>query len=491
MEPLLPLSIELSGRASRLRELHRQLRSAIIDGRLRPGLRLPSTRALARLCGVGRNTAVAAYDLLHSEGYILSKRGSGTRVSATLPRSLRRSSAARRQLPDHRLAAPWRGQSCPQWTLDSARFSFSIGVPDLKRFPVGAWRRASNKVLRSVRAPTTAKWESQGRTALRESIAHYVSVARAVACDPDDIVVTAGAQQAFGLLASVLVTSARTVVAMEDPGYSPIRAAFAARGANIAAVPVDKEGLLTDRLPRNTRVICATPSHQFPLGCVMSAERRARLIEFAQARRAVVIEDDYDGDFRFTDRPLDALQTLDQSESVFYVGTFSKSLTPALRLGYIVAPPWARSALVAAKTMSDGGCCTLTQDTLDALIRDGHLARHVRHMQDEYQQRRRILLEVLHRDFVRWLDPVTSAAGLHIAALIKPSFEEGCLMAEASKASVGLTALSKFAIRSGCRGAMFGYGNIEIPDIVEGLARLRKAWSSCSSGKDRLKFRSI
>jgi GntR family transcriptional regulator/MocR family aminotransferase len=484
MEPLLPLSIELSRHAPRLRELHRQLRTAIVDGRLRPGLRLPSTRTLARLYGIGRNTAVAAYDLLQSEGYVLSKRGSGTRISTILPKTLKRSAATRRSLPDHRLAVSWRGQIGPPWTLDAvpARFSFSVGVPDLNRFPVDVWRRASNKMLRSVRTPRIAGWESQGRVAFRQSIAHYVSFARAVACSPDDILVTAGAQQAFGLLARVLVTSARTVVSVEDPGYPPIRAAFAAAGAKIAAVPVDIEGLLTRRLPRTTRVICVTPSHQFPLGCVMSAERRARLIEFAQTQRAVVIEDDYDGEFRFTDRPLDALQTLDQSECVFYVGTFSKSLSPALRLGYIVAPPWARSALVAAKRLADSECCTLTQDTLDALIRDGHLARHVRHMQDEYQQRRRILLEILRRDFAQWLDPVSSAAGLHVAALLKPSFDEECLMAEACKAGVGLTALSKFAIRTRIRGVMFGYGNIEIADIVEGLARLKTAWSSYSSG---------
>ena len=483
MEPLLPLSIELSSQGPRLLELHRQLRTAIVDGRLRPGLRLPSTRTLARVCGIGRNTAVAAYDLLRSEGYISSKRGSGTLVSTTLPKSLRRSVATPRSVKDGRLAAFWRGKADPTWRLDfiPARFSFALGVPDLKRFPVDVWRRASNKVLRSMRAPTIIGWESQGRAAFRQSIAHYVSFARAVACNPDDIVVTAGAQQAFGLLARVLVPSSRSSVAVEDPGYPPIRAAFAAAGARIVGVPVDDSGLLTHRLPRNARVICVTPSHQFPLGCVMSTERRARLIEFAQTRGAVVIEDDYDGEFRFTDRPLDALQTLDQSECVFYVGTFSKSLSPALRLGYIVAPPWARSALAAAKRLADTECCTLTQDTLNVLIRDGHLARHVRQLQHEYQQRRSILLEILHRDFAQWLDPMASAAGLHVATVLKSPFDEGSLIAEAFKVGVGLTALSKFAIQADYRGVIFGYGNIEIPDIVEGLAHLRNAWASYAS----------
>jgi GntR family transcriptional regulator/MocR family aminotransferase len=162
-----------------------------------------------------------------------------------------------------------------------------------------------------------------------------------------------------------------------------------------------------------------------------------------------------------------------------------------LRLGYIVAPPWARSALVAAKRLADTECCTLTQDTLNILIRDGHLARHVRQLQHEYQQRRSILLEILHRDFARWLDPVASAAGLHVAAVLKSSFDEGCLIAEAVKVGVGLTALSKFAIRAEYRGVIFGYGNIEIPDIVEGLAHLRDAWASYASRRKRHVVKSI
>jgi GntR family transcriptional regulator / MocR family aminotransferase len=359
----------------------------------------------------------------------------------------------------------------------AARFRFSIGVPDVNLFPVDVWRQVSNKILRSMRAPTIASFEAQGGLAFRQSIAHYVSFTRAVACGPDDIVVTAGAQQAFALLARVLVTTGRTVVAVEDPGYPPIRAIFAAAGAKLAAVPIDEDGLRTDRLPQKTRVICVTPSHQFPLGCVMSTQRRVRLLEFAQTKRAVVIEDDYDGEFRFTDRPLDALQTLDRNESVFYVGTFSKSLTPALRLGYIVTPPWARPALVAAKTLADSGCCTLIQDTVAAFIRDGHLARHVRRMQHEYQERRRVLLAILLRDFSHWLDIIPSVAGLHLAALLKPSIDERRLIAQAFKANVGLMALSKFGIRHGHRGVMFGYGNIESSDIQEGLGRLSGAWS--------------
>ncbi len=209
-------------------------------------------------------------------------------------------------------------------------------------------------MLRTFRSTAHVETDVQGRLALREGIAQHVSFTRAVACTPEDIVVTAGARQAFELLARVLVTPRRTTVALEDPGYPPLRACFEAASAKVAAVPVDDEGLLVHRLPAQARIICVTPSHQFPLGCVLSARRRAALLEFARAHGAVVIEDDYDGEFRFEERPLDALQTLGPNlESVFYVGMISKTLMPALRcrLHRGAKRRRARPALIAAKSL--------------------------------------------------------------------------------------------------------------------------------------------
>jgi GntR family transcriptional regulator / MocR family aminotransferase len=231
-----------------------------------------------------------------------------------------------------------------------------------------------------------------------------------------------------------------------------------------------------DRLPAQSRVICVTPSHQYPLGGVMSARRRGELLDFAQAHRAVIIEDDYDGEFRFEDRPLDALQTLDRAASVFYVGTFSKSLHPGLRLGYIVAPAWARASLVAAKALADGSCCSLTQDTLAALIGGGHLARHIRKMHRLYAARREALLAGLRTQCAAWLDPVSSAAGLHVAAVAKRPFNEPLVLAEARKLGVHVHALgAQYARRPLKRGLLFGYGAIEENAIAEGLSRLRRA----------------
>ncbi|WP_329955905.1 PLP-dependent aminotransferase family protein [Cupriavidus necator] len=226
------------------------------------------------------------------------------------------------------------------------------------------------------------------RVQLREAIASHVSFARAVACGADDVVVTSGAQQAFDLIARVLVTPGKTVVAVEDPGYPPLRHAFAAAGARLVPVPVDDEGMQVDQLPAGARVICVTPSHQFPLGATLSLARRRALLAFARRHGAVVVEDDYDGEFRHGGRPLDALQTLDQDQLVWYVGTFSRSLFPGLRLGYAVVPPWARDAVVAAGQYTDWHSALLAQDTLAAFMAEGHLARHIRKMRAAYTGRR-------------------------------------------------------------------------------------------------------
>jgi GntR family transcriptional regulator / MocR family aminotransferase len=255
-----------------------------------------------------------------------------------------------------------------------------------------------------------------------------------------------------------------------------MRAAFAAAGADIATIPVDDEGLVVDRLPSNARAICVTPSHQFPLGVAMSLRRRAALLDFARARRAVVIEDDYDGEFRFGGKPLDALQTLDRAELVFYVGTFSKSLFPALRLGFAVAPPWAQRALVGAKQLTDWHGPVLAQDTLAAFITEGHLARHVRKMRKVYGDRRATLLQALARHCGDRLAPIPAVAGLHVAARLAGSVRSGTLVARAADAEVGLESLDRYAAgKSTHNGLAFGYGMVRADQIDEAIRRLAQA----------------
>jgi GntR family transcriptional regulator/MocR family aminotransferase len=224
-------------------------------------------------------------------------------------------------------------------------------------------------------------------------------------------------------------------------------------------------------------VVCVTPSHQFPLGTAMSMRRRAALLEFAQARNAVVIEDDYDGEFRFGGRPLDALQSLDRTEAVFYIGTFSKSLFPGIRLGFVVAPPWAQRALAAAKQCADMHCAVLEQDTLAMFIAEGHMARHVRRMRRIYAARLDVLLTCLRRDFSRWLEPIPSVAGLHMAALAKSSVDLDVIAKRARELDVGVYPLRPYYFGGPVKqGLVFGYGAIEERGIVEGLSRLRRLW---------------
>ncbi len=360
----------------------------------------------------------------------------------------------------------------PISAVTPARYDLRVGLPDASRFPFEIWRRLSARALRTLSRTPAIYDAAEGRLALRAAIAGHISFARAVACSADDIVVTSGAQQAFDLLARVLVTPGRTVVAVEDPGYPPLRAAFEAAGARVVPVPVDAEGLVVESIPTEARVIYVTPSHQFPLGMAMSPARRLALLAFARQHGAVVIEDDYDGEFRYGGRPLDALQTLDRDGVVFYVGTFSKSLFPALRLGYLVTPPWAMAALVRARQLSDWHSDVLAQDTLALFIGEGHLARHVRKMRRIYGERRAGLLEALSRHAGGMLQPLAADAGLHLATTLCAPIRIDALIGHAAEQGLRIESLQDYAMGdSAPSGLAFGLGMMPAARIEE-AARL-------------------
>jgi GntR family transcriptional regulator/MocR family aminotransferase len=351
-----------------------------------------------------------------------------------------------------------------------------LGAPDTGLFPYDIWRRLSNRAIRSL-AKSEVSYDPQGLGALRNAISKHVSVSRAVACRPENVIVTSGAQQAFDLLARVLASGRRTTVAVENPSYPPMRAAFQAAGAKLIPVAVDTDGMLIDRLPSRARVVCVTPSHQFPLGSAMSMTRRMALLQFARENDTVVVEDDYDCEFRFDGRPLDALQTIDRHESVFYVGTFSKSMFPEIRIGYIVAPPWAVEALAAAKQDCDLHSPFLVQHALAAFIAEGHLARHIRKMRSIYSQRRRRLLDGLGQDFARWLCPIPSFAGLHVSALLRESEDAEEVVKRARDLGVGVGSVGRYYVgRPESQGLIFGYGVIGEEAIAGGLSQLRRVW---------------
>ena len=473
MEPDFPLDLDLPAvRGRRGRTLHARLRAAILDGRLAAGAMLPSTRNAAAALGVARNTVAAAYDRLVAEGYVLprtrarpvvadlrARRGKAAAQPAVALNPAWRRSPVRAPLADAQDAAPFR-----------------LGLPEHRLFPHAAWRRLVLRALRAAARGPFAQGDAAGLPVLRAAIARHVAFARAVACGADDVLVTAGAQQAFDLLARLLVAPGGTRVAVEDPGYPGLRAAFRAAGAQLVPVPVDGEGLRVDRLGEGIGVVCVTPSHQFPAGVAMSLARRMALLAWARAHGAVIVEDDYDGEFRAEGRPLDALHALDTEGRVCYVGTFSKCMFPSLRAGYVVAPPWARERLAALKRCTDAQADTVQQSALAAFIEEGHLARHVRRMRLEYGRRRAALEDGIAHWLGEWLVPVPSAAGLHLSARIRRAADAPRIVAAARRHLPGAQPWSAFALRTrAAEGLTLGFGLADVPAIERALRALRQS----------------
>lgn len=481
MTYLFELKVDVAVRGSReiSASLYQELRAAILDGRLKSGARLPPTRSAKATLGVSRNTAQQVYERLANEGLVSTKRGSGAYVA---PPRLRSAGPAVARAPrDARVNDFWfsdevtasigfwreeeEGVSAPKPRID-----LRPGMVDLALFPFAALRQEMAKQLRRLETrPSSLKSPqgNQGSYQLRQAISDHIALTRAVACLDSDVLVTAGAQQAFDVIARILVRPGETLVAIEDPGYPPMRVAFEAAGARLAPVPVDAQGIVIEKIPPEASIICVCPSHQFPLGMTMSRQRRKDLLEHARSAGAVIVEDDYDGEFRYDGAPLEALRTQASAEEVFYVGTFSKCMLPSLRLGFIVAPKWAMRALVAAKNATDWHCPVPMQLALAAFIRDGHLARHVRRMRQAYGERRDIVLGLLRGELKRWLKPVPSLYGLHVTAL---AYEADCEQVSARLAGKGVRmhALHRYHLGTQVRsGLIFGLGSADRPQLEE------------------------
>jgi GntR family transcriptional regulator / MocR family aminotransferase len=491
-EPLFELRLEVSAPGSRSasRRLYEQLKAAIVDGRLPHGARLPATRRSAEFLGVSRNTAAAVYERLAAERLVVSRRGSGVFVASLAPTRRQRAHPPQPR-PDTRLNPLWLRPEVAAaigfWREDSsdergtsARVDFRPALVDSRLFPFEVFRRVTVQQLRRLeRRPAAFRSPqgNQGNYGLREAITRHIAITRAVVCGPEDILVTSGAQQAFDLLARTLVKSGRTIVAVEEPGYPPLRAAFLAAGARVAPIPLDAEGIVVDAIPADAEVICVCPSHQFPLGMALSPRRRRQLIALARKRGALILEDDYDGEFRFEGGALEALRTADAAELVFYVGTFSKCMLPALRLGYIAAPSWAMPTLVAAKNCMDWHSPIPIQASVAGFIAEGHLTRHVRRMREIYRRRRNALIEALTRELAPWLEPVPSYYGMHVGAIAKPGVDVEAATTAARAAGVKIHTLSRYFLgEPGRAGLVFGYAVADLPQIAHGVHRLRESF---------------
>jgi GntR family transcriptional regulator/MocR family aminotransferase len=468
------LAVDLSERGDRASAIYRALLEAVRAGRLTTGDRLPPTRALAQDLGVSRNTVALAYERLVAEGFLESRVGSGTFVTGQetpTPRTGREGVLSPRAGWTF-APTPVSGGSAPP------PYDFRVGIPDASLFAFDTWRRLVGAELRAGAHAPGRYADPAGHADLRAAIARYVGIARGVTADAEDVLVTHGTQQALDLVARVLVAPG-DVVAVEDPGYPHARDLFASYGARVVPVPVDGEGLVVDLLPDDVRLVFTTPSHQFPYGPPLSRERRRALLDVAERRGVAIVEDDYDSEFRFTDGPLSPLHALDEHGRVIYVGTFSKSLVPALRAGYLVAPPSLRTALRAARQLADGYGQPAQEVALARFISDGLLAAHLRRARVTYAERRTLLLDGLQRLLGDRLEVVPSAAGLHITAVCRdPSVDDAAVVAAMAGEGVAVEALSAYATGDGVpSGLVFGYGAVATGAITPGLERLaRQGW---------------
>jgi GntR family transcriptional regulator/MocR family aminotransferase len=464
--------VSLAGRGDLSVRIYRQLRDAVLDGRLRAGERLPPTRELARRLAVSRNTVAVAYDRLTADGFLTGRVGAGTYVSGSLPEPKpRKAPSARGPQPK----AIWRSLPSPAAAVAEApEYDFRVGIPDAALFPLETWRRLLARELREA-AGFVHYVDPAGHPGLRAAIARHVGVSRSVRADADDVLVTQGAQQALDLLCRVLLSPGDRV-AVEEPGYRQAKLLFASHGAEVVGVPVDGEGLDVAALPSRTKLVYVTPSHQFPLGTPMSLARRTALLAWAERADAVVVEDDYDSEFRFSDRPLEPLQSLDRGGRVAYVGSFSKTLLPMLRLGFLVAPPSLQDALRHARQLSDWHGDVPAQAALARFVDEGLFARHIRRATKVYGERHERITSTVDRVLAGRLRVVPSAAGLHLCALADTDLEP--IAARAAAAGVAVQTLSDLCGGFPAPGLVLGYGSIPVERIDDGLAALDEAWGS-------------
>ena len=471
------LHVSLVGRRDVTGQIYEQIRDAIVDGTLRPGDRLPPSRELAQRLSVSRTTVMVAYDRLTGEGFLTSLVGAGTFVSddvAISPPGTHAPEGALRPRP------VWSTVSMPFTPAAGARYDLRCGLPDFSRFPYESWRRLTAGELRLGGVGRAMYGEPAGHPALRAAIARHIGLSRAVRATADDIVVTNGFQQAIDVIARVLLEPGDRF-AVEDPGYPPPRGLLSTMGMDVVAVPVDDEGIVVDAIPAGVRAVLVTPSHQFPLGHTMSLRRRVALLRWAEREDAAIVEDDYDSEFRFGGRPIEPLQRLDGSGRVLYTGSFSKTMLPSLRLGFIVTPASLRPALRAAKYAADWSTSTPQQLALARFIDRGWFARHLRAMRSVYRQRHELIASLLRNELGSVFKTIPSDAGLHLSALAPGMSPEDAAAAIRGAAADGVVA---FALASFGQleprpvGVVIGYGAVQLADVPEALTLLGRRFGA-------------
>lgn len=472
------------------RQIYETIRRSILSGEFLPGKLLPATRYLAKELGISRMTVINAYDQLTAEGYLESKKGAGTFVAEHLPEEFLNTPRLKPKNQDAEIK-PRRnefsayGKIVSGWSEDVLIFNraaqfvpFQHGLAAVDEFPFDVWMKLSNKVYRTIPKNNFGYGDAAGFFPLRESIAAHLKSVRAVNCTPEQVIITCGAQHSFDLIGRIFLKP-KTKVWIENPCYFGVKQSFQSFDAKFIPVPVDKNGFnLTAALEQDSqaRLAYVTPSHQFPLGVTMSLQRRLELLEWANKSEAFIVEDDYDSEFRYEGRPLPSLQGLDRAGRVLYVGTFSKTIFPALKIGCVVVPPDLIDVFTAVRALSGAQAAISEQATLAEFIAEGHFGRHLRRMRRLYESRQDVLVSELKKHLEDRLDVKSIISGMHVIGWLPEKISDLKVCVEAAKKGVKATPLSKQYLTEPERGGLIlGYTAFGEKEIKSGVKRLTAA----------------
>lgn len=437
------------------KQIYDGYREAILSGLLRPGQRLPSTRALAQDLKISRLPAVIAFEQLLHEGYIEGKTGAGTYVKESIPEEFSPPLTTRK--PHEQLERDYRPLA------EKVLGPFRVSLPALDQFPHKIWSRLVSRHAKGFSPELMAYGDPAGYSPLREAIAQYLQTARAVHCEPKQILIVPGSQLALQMCARAILKPGDSVC-IEEPGYPGAREALKSAGATTIPVTLDEEGINIKKVSahgKKVRAIYVTPSHQYPLGTSMTASRRLELLDWAQRAQSWIIEDDYDSEYRYASRPLGSLQGMDTSSRVIYIGTFSKVLFPSLRVGYMVIPPVLWSSFVSLREAIDIFSPTLYQVVLTDFLQEGHFARHLRRMRRTYLIRRNALLESLRKHSGERLKPYNADAGLHLCVFLPAGVNDSEAVRRCMKHGISTTPLSSCYASNPRQGLILGFGGAD------------------------------
>lgn len=469
--------------------IQRAIRQLIVDGQLERGRPLPASRSLARSLGVSRDTVEAAYAQLHAEGFIDRRVGRGSFVAQTPELESRQQHARRNTVPSQpAIQMSKRGETLGRLggvsEMQIPR-PFAPSVPDVRRFPLAIWERLQRQVIKEFGADLLGHADPQGIEPLRQAIAAYLNLERGARTTAAQVLILTSSQQALSLCAAMLFDPGERIY-IENPVYQGARKAFAAAGLTCVPVPVDKEGLTLAPIvsdPRPGSGVFVTPSHQFPTGAMLTLERRLQLIDWAHRQQSFILEDDYDSEFHYAGKPTACLQGLDAYNRTIYIGTFTKSLFPGLRIGYAVLPQPLVRPMTVARTLLDGHNASLTQYTLARFIEGGHFGVHIRSMRRIYADRLAALHRLIDRHLSEFVRPEIPAGGLQMPCILICDLDETTVVAAAARSDIELIGLSSlYAETTDLTGFLFGFAAYTASELEQAVRKLALVFQSLRSG---------